>query len=88
MTKTNEHEYIEWTNEIDNELKNRVVYFKFLKKDGSVREINCTTKSTMIPEEKIPAGVRSYDESKIRRVFDVDKNDWRTVNKETILEWK
>ena len=84
MTK----KFIEWTSEIDEALKEHNVEFEFEKRDGAIRKMVATMVVSSIPEEKLPKGVKSYDRTKIARVFDTEKNDWRTISKDRLISWK
>ena len=61
------------------------VYVKFVKKDGSVRLMKCTLDFTKIPNDKRPKGVdltkilTKIQKSKILSVYDLEKEDWRSV---------
>lgn len=51
----------------------------FTKKDGTVREMLCTRKPTIIPADKHPKGlIVESDEATTIRVFDMDKDEWRS----------
>ena len=50
---------------------------KFKKKDGSDREMRFTTDYRNIPEDKWPKRVT---------VFDFDKEDYRTINLDSVKE--
>lgn len=58
---------------------------KFVKKDGTIRIMRCTLDFTRIPKEKhpkkvdIPNILKLMQNSGIIRVFDLEKNDWRSV---------
>ena len=84
MTK----KFIEWTSEIDEALKEHNVEFEFEKIDGAIRKMVGTMVVSSIPEEKLPKGVKSYDRTKIARVFDTEQNDWRTISKDRQISWK
>lgn len=61
------------------------VIVKFIKKDGLTRVMKCTLDFTKIPKEKKPKGVdlikilSKIHKSKILSVFDLEKQDWRSV---------
>lgn len=52
----------------------------FTKKDGTERTMNCTRSSGIIPVEKHPKGDTSTETGDNIRVFDLDKQDWRSFN--------
>jgi hypothetical protein len=62
----------------------KTVYVEFIKQDGSIRRMLCTTNMTKIPFCKHPVGNGfEYDESQIR-VFDLVKQDWRSMVEDNI----
>jgi hypothetical protein len=58
---------------------------KFLKKDGSIRIMKCTLDFEKIPANKYPKKVdmakilKRMQQNGIINVFDLEKNDWRSV---------
>lgn len=68
--------------ELREELRNRIVRFYFIKKDGSLREVQGTTRLAHVPADKHPQGVRETPPSVI--VFwDLLAGDWRSAKVET-----
>lgn len=66
-------------------LFNNVVIVHFTKKDGTNREMKCTLKpSLVVPYEKKTDRQRNESNPEIVRVYDLDKQAWRTVNIDTI----
>lgn len=62
----------------------KTVYIEFVKEDGSIRKMLCTTNMTKIPFCKHPTGNGfEYDESQIR-VFDLVKQDWRSCLEDSL----
>ena len=61
------------------------VSVQFEKKDGKIRLMECTLDFDQIPKEKKPKGVNlmqilsKIQKSKILSVFDLEKQDWRSV---------
>jgi hypothetical protein len=80
--------YVEWNDTIENALKERVVYITFEKRDGGERKMTCTLNPARIPTEKHPSGARVYDQSVVRRVYDLNKEDWRSINKNRVIKWE
>lgn len=70
----------------------KVVTIKFIKQDGTIRIMRCTLDFTLIPDEKKPKTfdfVRILKEMKnsgILRIFDVEKEEWRSVKFQSV-EW-
>lgn len=54
------------------------VKFNFTKADGTLREMNGTTKMEMIPAEEHPTGEGRTSTDEVQTVFDLDKNAWRS----------
>lgn len=69
-------------------LRKNNVNIKFQKADGSIREMFCTLNPSIIPEENIPNGKKSYSSEKQIRVFDLEKGNWRSFNPERLIEFK
>ena len=65
---------------------------KFVKKDGTIRIMRFTLDFTKIPKAKHPKKVdlvnilKSMNEKGYIRVYDLDKEDWRTIPFET-ADW-
>ncbi len=62
-----------------------VVTIKFEKKDGTLRTMRCTLDFSRIPKSKHPQDVnlpnilKLLHDKGILRVYDVEKEDWRSV---------
>lgn len=80
--------YVEWSETIEDALRCGRVRVTFEKRDGSERTMVCTLKLDDIPSEKHPTGARTYEHSIVRRVFDLDKGDWRSINKNRVIKWE
>lgn len=55
----------------------------FMKKDGTQRVMRCTRSPTQIPEDQHPKNGTGDSESTLR-VFDLDKNEWRSFIVENV----
>lgn len=75
-------EFQEWFKDLLNE---EVVTVKFEKSDGTLREMTCTTAPFRIPEEKAPKGVREIQTTSTQRVFDLEKQEWRSFKWDSLL---
>lgn len=62
--------------------KGRIFTVTFVKKDGSIRKMNCRTGVT----KYLKGGKCTLDKNKFIIVFDMQNNAYRAVNKETIIE--
>ena len=61
----------------------------FTKKDGTIREMLCTRKPTIIPEDKHPKGlIVEKDEATTIRVFDIDKSEWRSFSVDSVTQFQ
>jgi len=63
----------------------KMVIVKFIKKDGTDRTMHCTLDFSKIPKDKHPKGIdlpkilKLINNSHILKVYDLEKNDWRSV---------
>lgn len=62
--------------------KSTVVTFK--KKDGTIRKMKCTRNPSLIPEEHHPKNETKDAENTIR-VFDLEKQEWRSFIVENVM---
>lgn len=65
-------------------LKTTGVKVTFVKKSGEVRVMRCTTNLNSVPAENHPKGLRAIASANMHRVYDLDKNAWRTFNEDTV----
>lgn len=73
--------------QVKRNLSRRVMEIVFTKKDGTVRTMHCTTCPHIIPVDKAPKNTFSVNED-IQRVFDVDKEEWRSFYWNSITSTK
>lgn len=73
--------------ELRKNLGNKVVNVKFKKADGSIREMRCTRRMSLIPESHHPKMTRKIDPS-VAIVFDLDKNDWRSFHYDSVRNFR
>lgn len=73
-----------------NVLKERIVEFEFIKKDGTIRKAKGTTKAELIPEAHLSTGIgRKYTENpNITKYFDIEKEGWRSFNNENFKSFE
>lgn len=62
--------------------KSTVVTFK--KKDGTTRKMKCTRNPSLIPEEHHPK-TESEESTNTIRVFDLEKQEWRSFIVENVM---
>lgn len=56
----------------------------FTKADGSERIMQCTLQESSIPADKIPKGVRTVTSEETQRVFDTEKQEWRSFHWDSV----
>lgn len=57
----------------------------FIKKDGSTRTMICTTNMDIIPSESHPKGSRQESNSNIKKVYDLEKEAWRSFRIDSVI---
>ena len=71
-------------------MRNGIVRFRFIKKDGSIRDAKATLHPLLIPEDKLPKGTKTGKPNyEAIAFFDLDKQEWRSfriTDFEDILE--
>lgn len=70
-----------------NALQQGVLNVKFIKKDGTERDLRCTLKADMLPdqtdiEEQVQKKTPNPD---VMAVWDLDKNAWRSFRFDSII---
>lgn len=75
-------EFREWLIGILSDDKNPTT-ITFTKKDGTQRVMKCTRSPAQIPEDQHPKNNTNDSETSLR-VFDLDKNEWRSFIVENI----
>ena len=66
-------------------LANGVVHLRFVKKDGSSRDMYATTVSSLMPEEKRPKAPKNQVGDFVS-LFDLELKDWRSLKVSKVLE--
>lgn len=81
---TTDPEFQTWVKGLlhDSNIKNLCI--TFTKSDGSAREMRCTLVESTIPTDKIPKNTDRPTSTTTQRVFDVDKQEWRSFKWESI----
>lgn len=64
--------------------ENRSTVVTFKKKDGTIRKMKCTRNPKYIPEEHQPK-TSIEDSGAAIRVFDIEKQEWRSFVVENIM---
>lgn len=67
-----------------NAIKKSDVTVLFTKKDGTDREMLCTLAESLIPSDKRPKTENTKFSDEALRVFDLDKQEWRSFRWDSI----
>lgn len=65
-------------------LREQEITVKFVKKDGSEREMRCTLSENKIPSEKAPKGAERTTNDNVVPVFDIENQGWRSFRWDSI----
>ena len=66
-------------------MRNGVVEFTYLKKDGSERVAKGTLNSEIMGECNMPKGTMDYASDSTTRYFDVNSNGWRSFSNTNLV---
>jgi len=69
-------------------LQDGIVNVTFTKVDGTKRDMRCTLNESLIPQSTStePKAERKVNDT-VQRVFDLDKNEWRSFRKDSVIEF-
>lgn len=83
---TNNPEFKTWVKGLlhDDTIKNLCIIFT--KSDGTDREMQCTLVESRIPSDKSPKGTGRKVTDAVQRVFDLDKQEWRSFKWESVKQ--
>jgi hypothetical protein len=82
--QTEEQSYMTKTN-LRNALKQGEVTVTFTKADGSQRKMRATTNERMF--NYTPRGADMPEPRGVVRVWDLDKNDWRSIREDRVINF-
>ena len=69
-------------------LKNQVVVFNYTKINGEPRQLTGTLKPELLPVQTITeTQVKKEPNPNILAVYDVEKDGWRSMKIENIIDW-
>jgi hypothetical protein len=72
---------------LKNDLQALVAKVTFTKADGSIREMKCTLKASLLPEVKlVEAHVPRKQNDDVLAVWDLDNNAWRSFRLDSITD--
>lgn len=69
-------------------LKAGVVTVEFIKRDGTLRRMLCTLKEDLLPDLDSTIQVKKPQSDHSIIVYDLEKEDWRRINPDTITLWQ
>lgn len=73
---------INW-GDVEKAMKEGVVKVTFVKADGTIREMDCTLMSYLLPETK---GNKREPNPDLMVVFDIEIEAWRSFRKDSVLD--
>lgn len=74
---------------LENQLSHSKVKIEFIKVDGTYRVMICTKSPEIITAANMPVGANKPPVNEtILRVFDVEKQAWRSMRKDRITQWE
>ena len=69
--------------------ENKHCQVTFTKTDGTIRVMNCSLHSDILPKVEVTINKQKRKLSEnVVRVFDLDKKEWRAFKKDTVQEIK
>jgi hypothetical protein len=65
-------------------LREGLVTISFIKKDGTNRDMVCTLKESLIPEDHTPKGTERKKPTESLAVFDTEEEGWRSFRWDSV----
>lgn len=78
-------EFKTWLRGVLHDANDESVTITFTKTDGTKREMRCTQAHDLIPGDKVPKGTTRALSDEVARVFDLDKQEWRSFRWDSII---
>lgn len=69
-------------------LKTTGMEIVFTKKNGEERTMRCTTNLKVVPSSQHPTGNGYTNSSFVKKVYDIDKQDWRSFRVDSVKSAK
>lgn len=85
---TNDPEFKDWVRGLLHDINVKNLCITFTKTDGTDREMRCTLIEARIPTDKAPKGTGRETTDAVQRVFDLDKQEWRSFKWDSVKEVK
>jgi len=73
---------------LENQLSHSKVKIEFIKVDGTYRVMICTKSPVIITSANMPANTTNAVNQSILKVFDLEKQAWRSMRKDRITQWE
>jgi hypothetical protein len=74
---------------MENQLSHSKVKIEFIKVDGTYRVMICTKSPALIGAANMPTGSTGIQVNEsILKVFDLEKQAWRSMRKDSIRQWQ
>jgi len=67
-------------------LHEHIMRIVFTKSNGEERVLVGTTNPNLIPEDKMPRGIKTKQNNDVKRVFDLEKQEWRSFRWDSLKE--
>lgn len=80
----NDSEFQSWIKGLLHDTNVENLRITFTKSDGTDREMRCTLVEGAIPTEKAPKGTGREAPTTTQRVFDLDKQEWRSFKWDSV----
>ena len=80
----NTPEFRTWVKGLLHDANVKNLCITFTKADGTDRELRCTLVESSIPTDKVPKGTGREASDAVQRVFDVDKQEWRSFKWDSV----
>lgn len=80
----NDPEFQSWVKGLLHDTNTKDLCITFTKSDGTDRKMYCTLVESDIPSDKLPKGTGREAPATTQRVFDLDKQEWRSFKWESV----
>lgn len=77
-------EFQTWVKDLLHDANVENLCITFTKSDGTDREMRCTLVESFIPTDKTPKGTGREAPTTTQRVFDVEKQEWRSFKWDSV----
>lgn len=86
LSGTIDQDNLSWQNNyIRTALTEGVIEVKFLKKDGTERDMKCTLQAAFLPVQESTSETRKTQSEDSIAVWDIEKNAWRSFRFDSVI---